>query len=143
MEKTGGKMSLRRGKDHQDAVEWLISLYEPGMTKTALARKAHISVNTIDACYMDINTPATKKRKLTVTLDLEPDEDRSMITISASAKSTLVPTSPVKSAFWVEADENGVPVMRETLAESPDQTIMGEVEDRAQPVIAMLNKKEG
>lgn len=43
--------NLRRAKYHQDAVEWLISLYEQGMTKTALARKAHISVNTIDACY--------------------------------------------------------------------------------------------
>lgn len=113
------------------------------MARGALMERADYELSRIVENIMDINTPATKKRKLTVTLDLEPDEDRSMITISASAKSTLVPTSPVKSAFWVEADENGVPVMREMLAESPDQTIMGEVEDRAQPVIAMLNKKEG
>lgn len=113
------------------------------MARGALMERADYELSRIIENIMDINTPATKKRKLTVTLDLEPDEDRSMITISASAKSTLVPTSPVKSAFWVEADENGVPVMREMLAESPDQTIMGEVEDRAQPVIAMLNKKEG
>lgn len=113
------------------------------MARGALMERADYELSRIIENIMDINTPATKKRKLTVTLDLEPDEDRSMITISASAKSTLVPTSPVKSAFWVEADENGVPVMREMLAESPDQTIMGEVGDRAQPVIAMLNKKEG
>lgn len=113
------------------------------MARGALMERADYELSRIIENIMDINTPATKKRKLTVTLDLEPDEDRSMITISASAKSTLVPTSPVKSAFWVEADENGVPVMREMLTESPDQTIMGEVEDRAQPVIAMLNKKEG
>lgn len=115
------------------------------MARGALMERADYELTRIVENIMDINTPATKKRKLTVTLDLEPDEDRNMITISASAKSTLVPTSPVKSAFWVTTDENGVPVMQEMLAESPDQTIMSEVEERAQPVIAMLgaNAKEG
>ena len=115
------------------------------MARGALMERADYELTRIVENIMDINTPATKKRKLTVTLDLEPDEDRNMITISASAKSTLVATSPVKSAFWITADENGVPVMQEMLAESPDQTIMSEVEERAQPVIAMLgaNAKEG
>lgn len=115
------------------------------MARGALMERADYELSRIVENIMDINTPATKKRKLTVTLDLEPSEDRSIVTISASAKSTLVPTSPVKSAFWVTTDENGVPVMQEMLAESPDQTIMSEVEERAQPVIAMLgaNAKEG
>ena len=68
-----------------------------------------------------------------------------MVVISATAKSTLAATTPIQSTFWLEADRDGVPVMREALAESPDQTIFPEVEEQAQPVIAMLGKqaKEG
>lgn len=110
------------------------------MASGALLERANYELERIVENILDPNTPAAKRRKLVVTLDLEPDENRSMVSISASAKSTLVATTPIKSAFWVGADENGVPTMREMLADSPDQTILGEVEERAQPVIAMLGK---
>ena len=115
------------------------------MARGALMERADYELTRIVENIMDINTPATKPRKLTVTIDLRPDETRQMVVISATAKSTLVATTPIQSTFWMESDENGLPVMREALAESPDQTVMPEVEEQAQPVIAMLGKaaKEG
>lgn len=115
------------------------------MARGALMERADYELTRIVENIMDINTPATKPRKLTVTIDLRPDETRQMVVISATAKSTLVATTPIQSTFWMESDENGLPVMREALAESPDQTILPEVEEQAQPVIAMLGKaaKEG
>ena len=115
------------------------------MARGALMERADYELTRIVENIMAINTPATKPRKLTVTIDLRPDETRQMVVISATAKSTLAATTPIQSTFWMESDENGLPVMREALAESPDQTILPEVEEQAQPVIAMLGKaaKEG
>ena len=110
------------------------------MARGALMERADYELTRIVENIMDINTPATKPRKLTVTIDLRPDETRQMVVISATAKSTLAATTPIQSTFWMESDENGLPVMREALAESPDQTILPEVEEQAQPVIAMLGK---
>ena len=106
------------------------------MARGALMERADYELTRIVENIMDINTPATKARKLTVTIDLRPDETRQMVVISATAKSTLAATTPIQSTFWLEADRDGVPVMREALAESPDQTVMPEVEEQAQPVIA-------
>lgn len=110
------------------------------MARGALMERANYELERIVENILDRNTPAAKKRKLTVTIELLPDDDRKMIQISASAKSTLMPTTPIQSAFWLSPDENGVPVMRELLAESPEQMVLPEVEEQAQPVIAMLGK---
>ena len=115
------------------------------MARGALMERADYELSRVVENILDVNTPATKARKLTVTIELKPDETRQMVVISATAKSTLAATTPIQSTFWLEADRDGVPVMREALAESPDQTIFPEVEEQAQPVIAMLGKqaKEG
>ena len=115
------------------------------MARGALMERADYELSRVVENILDVNTPATKARKLTVTIELKPDETRQMVVISATAKSTLAATTPIQSTFWLEADRDGVPVMREALAESPDQTILPEVEEQAQPVIAILGKqaKEG
>lgn len=115
------------------------------MARGALMERADYELEKIIENILDLNTPAAKKRKLTVTIDLTPDENRQMVVISATAKSTLVATTPIQSTFWMGSDENGVPVMQELIADAPDQTILPAVEEQAQPVIAMLgrNVKEG
>lgn len=115
------------------------------MARGALMERANYELERIVENILDPNTPAAKKRKLTVTLELLPDEDRRMIQISATAKSALMATTPIQAAFWLSTDDNGVPVMQELIADTPDQTILPEVEEQAQPVIAILGKqaKEG
>ena len=53
-------------------------------------------------------TTAAAKRKLTITLELKPDDDRKTITVSCTAKSTLAPTNPVVTSLYVADEENVV-----------------------------------
>lgn len=112
------------------------------MARGALMERADYELERVIENILDVNTPSDKKRKLTVTLELTPSGNRSMVAISAYAKSTLCATEPVQAQFWLGVDKNGVPGMREMLAESPDQTVMEEVEERAQPVIVSLNREK-
>ena len=52
-------------------------------------------------------TTAAAKRKLTITLELKPDDDRKTITVSCTAKPTLAATNPVVTSLYV-ADEDSV-----------------------------------
>ena len=49
------------------------------MARGALMERANYELERIVENILDPNTPAAKKRKLTVTLELLPDEDRRMI----------------------------------------------------------------
>lgn len=112
------------------------------MARGALMERADYELQKVIENIMDPNTPATKRRKLTVTLDFVPDDSRTMVKIATSVKSTLAVTTPISSVFSVQADENGVPTMRELLfADSPGQVVLPEVEAQAQPVIAVLNRQ--
>lgn len=111
------------------------------LARGALSERVEYELVKVVDNILDINTPATKKRKITVTLELEPDEARQMVTITASAKTALVPTMPIKSAFYVDADPNGTPILSELIADNPRQTLIPEIEERSQPVIAVLDKK--
>ena len=56
---------------------------------------------------LDVNTSATAKRKITVSIELKPDDSRQNVAVSFSVKSTLAATNPVTTNLWV-ADENNV-----------------------------------
>lgn len=49
----------------------------------------------------DINTKAGVKRKIIVTLELLPDENRQHIVMQTTVKSTLQPTHPINSSFYL------------------------------------------
>lgn len=53
---------------------------------------------------LDANTKATAKRKLTITMELSPDDDRSSLGVSFVAKSTLVPTNPVNTMLYISGE---------------------------------------
>lgn len=54
---------------------------------------------------LDPNTKATDKRRITITMDLTPDDDRTMIAVKFVAKSTLAPTNPVMTNLYVTGDD--------------------------------------
>lgn len=78
--------------------------------------------------------PPTTKRKLTLTLELKPDDDRQTITVSCTAKSTLAPTNPVVTSLYVADEDNVV----EMVPQIPGQFGMdGEVQE-APPVLKVV-----
>jgi hypothetical protein len=55
---------------------------------------------------LDPNTKAAKKRTLTVTLELLPDDDRKQIQVKATSKSKLEPTNAVSTALYITGDSD-------------------------------------
>ena len=53
----------------------------------------------------DVNTKATAKRKLSITIELVPDEDRQTITVDFVLKSVLAPTTPVRTMLYAASDD--------------------------------------
>lgn len=50
---------------------------------------------------LDVNTKATAKRKITLTIELTPDDDRRQIRVNVVAKATLAATNPVATSLCV------------------------------------------
>lgn len=53
---------------------------------------------------LDPNTKSTQKRKLTMTIEFSPDDDRNNIGVNVVVKSTLAPTVPARTTLWVAGD---------------------------------------
>ena len=78
------------------------------MARGAIMERADYEMSRLLANILDPNTSATAKRKLTLTLELKPDDDRQTITVSCIAKTTLAATNPVslpcmwptRTAWW-------------------------------------------
>lgn len=70
---------------------------------------------------LDVNTSATAKRKITLTIELKPDSSRRMISVAVGAKSTLAPTEPAGTALCVTSDGNGEMLVAEMVPQVPGQ----------------------
>lgn len=70
---------------------------------------------------LDPNTKPTKPRKITVTIELTPDDDRGKINVNVTAKSTLAPTNPVGTSLTFVSDRNGEAVLAEMTPQIPGQ----------------------
>lgn len=64
------------------------------MAKGAIQERVDYEVSRVIDNILDMNTEPTVKRKVVLTIELKPDEGRQVITMSASAKSTLAPPRP-------------------------------------------------
>ncbi|EJO7204191.1 hypothetical protein NRV23_000044 [Staphylococcus pseudintermedius] len=61
----------------------------------------------------DINTDPTKKRKITMTIDIKSDKYREIISVDARVKSNLVSMEPTGIKLFNIVDENGERVVNE------------------------------
>lgn len=84
------------------------------MARGAIQERADYEMSRLLSNILDANTSPTAKRKLVITLELKPDDDRQTITVSCTAKSTLAPTNPVVTSLYV-ADEDNVVEMVPTI----------------------------
>ena len=82
---------------------------------------------------LDPNTAPAKKRKMVLTLELTPDAERQMISVSCTAKSTLVPTNPVMTSLYVgAAPGTGEAQVMEMVPQVPGQTALYGEEEQEQ-----------
>ena len=77
------------------------------MARGAITERPDYEMGRVMENIMDPNTKPTEKRKITLTIELQPDDDRSTISVSVTAKSTLAPTTPIKTALYASTDSYG------------------------------------
>lgn len=91
------------------------------MAKGAIQERVDYEVSRVIDNILDMNTEPTVKRKVVLTIELKPDEGRQVITMSASAKSTLAPTTPIASSLVIASDGLGEMVVAEIVPQIPGQ----------------------
>ena len=65
------------------------------MARGAFEERVDYEMDKVIQNILDPNTKATAKRKITLTIELTPDDERRQIQVSVTAKSTLAATNPV------------------------------------------------
>lgn len=55
---------------------------------------------------LDPNTKPTQKRKLTLTIEFSPDDDRQNIGVGFTVKSALAPMVPARTTLWVAGESD-------------------------------------
>ncbi len=88
---------------------------------------------------LDVNTKATAKRKVTVTLEFTPDDKRTNVGVSVTAKSTLAATNPVKTNLYIAGEKaNGSIQVVEMVPNIPGQLSMEDDEQEAAPILKLI-----
>ena len=87
---------------------------------------------------LDLNTKATAKRKITLTIELTPDDERQTISVAVQAKATLAPTNPVATALCITSDGNGEMVVAEMVPQIPGQINMDGTQQEAPKILKLV-----
>ena len=91
------------------------------MAAGAIEERVDYEVSRVIANILDASTKPDAKRKITITLEFQPDSERKHIGMSATAKSTLAPTTPVSTSMAITSDANGEVLVAEMVPHIPGQ----------------------
>lgn len=91
------------------------------MARGAFEERVDYEMDKVITNILDINTKATAKRKITLTIELTHDDERQTIHVAVTAKSTLAATNPVTTSLYCATDSNGELVVAEMVPQVPGQ----------------------
>ena len=94
------------------------------MAKGAIQERVDYEVTRVVDNLLDMNTEAKAKRKVTLTITMTADDDRRVVKVEASAKSTLAPVTPIGTSLVITADGNGEMMLAEIIPQVPGQVSM-------------------
>ena len=107
------------------------------MAKGAIQERVDYEVSRVVDNILDMNTEAKVKRKVVLTIVMTPDDDRQVVKIEASAKSTLAPVTPVGTSLVITADGNGEMMLAEIIPQVPGQISMTGDEQEAPKILKL------
>jgi hypothetical protein len=107
------------------------------MAKGAIQERVDYEVSKVIDNILDMNTDPTAKRKVTLTVELKPDEERQVVKITATAKSTLAPTVPIGTSLVITADKNGEMMLAEIVPQVPGQMGLAGGEQEAPKILKL------
>lgn len=91
------------------------------MARGAFEERVDYEMDKVIQNILDPTPKATAKRKITLTIELTPDDERRQIQVSVTTKSTLAATNPVATSLYVTGDSNGELVVAEMVPQVPGQ----------------------
>lgn len=89
----------------------------------ALLERVNMELGKVLENIQDPNTDATKKRKVTITLDIEPNERRELANIVTTVKSSFAPLTAVTGSLMIGHDGKRV-IGKELKSSMPGQYMM-------------------
>ncbi len=105
------------------------------MARGAIEERFDLEMGKAIDNILDVNTKATAKRKIVLTVEIAPDEDRTLLAVTATAKSTLAATKPIATALYLAEDVSGT--MR-AVESSPQIDMFGGEQEPAELKIVNL-----
>ena len=105
------------------------------MAKGAIQERVDYEVTRVVDNLLDMNTEAKAKRKVTLTITMTTDDDRRVVKVEASAKSTLAPVTPIGTSLVITADGNGEMMLAEIVPQVPGQISMTGEEQQAPKIL--------
>jgi predicted KAP-like P-loop ATPase len=88
-------------------VNLLDKLTISNLAKGALVEQFEGELEKVLDNIVDPNTAAMKVRKITITLEIKPNEHRNMADIKFHTKSSLIPANAVSTAILINKDTSG------------------------------------
>lgn len=96
------------------------------------------SIKVIDN-ILDPNTKATGKRKITITMELVPDDTRRNISVSFVTKLALSAINPLTTSLYIAGDNaTGEMQVVEMVPQIPGQVSMDGTEQSTPPVLKLI-----
>lgn len=108
------------------------------MAKGAFQERVDYEMSRVIDNILDLNTKATAKRKITLTIELTPDDERRQIQVAVTAKSALAPTNPVATSLCITSDGNGEMVVAEMVPQIPGQMNMDGTQQEAPKILKLV-----
>ena len=105
------------------------------MAKGAIQERVDYEVTRVVDNLLDMNTEAKAKRKVTLNIVMTTDDDRRVVKVEASAKSTLAPVTPIGTSLVITADSNGEMMLAEIIPQVPGQLSMTGDEQEAPKIL--------
>lgn len=99
----------------------MIELDVSNLADGGIQEKVDMEMKKVFENIHDLNTEPKAKRKVTITLELTPDENREVITISSSVKSNLAPLTDVTTTILTGVNVNGRVEARELKSRAKGQ----------------------
>lgn len=110
------------------------------MAKGAFQERVDYEMTRVIDNILDPNTKATAKRKITLTIELVPDDERENIAVAVTAKSTLASTNPVTTALFIARTRNGERLIGEKVPQIPGQMRMDGTEQEPQKLLKLMQQ---
>lgn len=113
------------------------------MARGGFLEQVDYEMNKVIDNIIDPNTKATGKRKITITMELSPDDSRRNISVRFGTKLALVATNPLTTSLYIAGESStGEMQVVEDVPQIPGQMDMDGAEQAAPPVLKLIKKEE-